>query len=140
MNYVRVLMKSLEWLMINYKWLMKENVVKNKSFGFAVRIVKLYQYLYEQKKEFILSKQLLRSGTSVGAMVREAEHAETKNDFKHKLAIAQKEINETIYWLELLKETDYLTIEQFESINTDAVEIIKLITSIIKTTKANINH
>jgi len=73
-------------------------------------------------------------------MVREAEHAETKNDFKHKLTIAQKEINETIYWLELLKETDYLTIEQFESINTDAVEIIKLITSIIKTTKANINH
>lgn len=73
-------------------------------------------------------------------MVREAEHAETKNDFKHKLAIAQKEINETIYWLELLKETDYLTPEQFESINTDAIEIIKLITAIIKTTKSNINH
>jgi len=119
---------------------MKENVVKNKSFGFAVRRVKLYQYLGEQKKEFVLSKQLLRSGTSVGAMVREAEHAETKNDFKHKLAIAQKEINEAIYWLELLKETDYLTQEQFESINTDAVEIIKLITAIIKSTKTNINN
>ncbi|MBX2930915.1 MAG: four helix bundle protein [Chitinophagaceae bacterium] len=117
---------------------MKENVVKNKSFGFAVRIVRLYQYLCEQKKEFVLSKQLLRSGTSVGAMVREAEHAETKNDFKHKLAIAQKEINETIYWLELLKETDYLTLEQFESINADAIEIIKLITAIIKSTKNNI--
>lgn len=119
---------------------MKENVVKNKSFGFAVRIVRLYQYLCEQKKEFVLSKQLLRSGTSVGAMVREAEHAETKNDFKHKLAIAQKEINETIYWLELLKETDYLTQEQFESINADAVEIIKLVTVIIKSTKNNINN
>jgi four helix bundle protein len=71
----------------------------------------------------------------VGAMIREAEHAETKNDFKHKMAIAQKEINETIYWLELLKETDYLTKEQFESINRDAIEIIKRITSIIKTTK-----
>ena len=119
---------------------MKENIVKIKSFGFAVRIVKLYQYLCEQKKEFVLSKQLLRSGTSVGAMVREAEHAETKNDFKHKMAIAQKEINETIYWLELLQTTEYITKEQFESVNADAVEIIKLITSIIKTTKANINH
>lgn len=117
---------------------MKENVVKNKSFAFAVRVVKLYQFLGEQKKEFILSKHLLRSGTSVGAMVREAEHAETKNDFKHKMGIAQKEINEAIYWLELLKETDYLTTEQFESINTDAVEIIKLLTAIIKSAK-NIN-
>ncbi len=119
---------------------MKGNIVKIKSFTFAVRIVKLYQYLCEQKKEFILSKQLLRSGTSVGAMVREAEHGESKSDFKHKMSIAQKEINETIYWLELLKETGYLTKEQFDSINTDAVEIIKLITSIIKSTKSNINH
>jgi four helix bundle protein len=114
---------------------MKDNVVKKKSFAFAVRVVKLYQFLCEQKKEFILSKQLLRSGTSVGAMVREAEHAETKNDFKHKMGIAQKEINETIYWLELLKETEYLTAEQFESINNDAVEIIKLITAIVSPKK-----
>ncbi len=118
---------------------MRENIVKNKSFMFAVRIVKLYQFLCEQKKEFVLSKQLLRSGTSVGAMVREAEHAETKNDFKHKMGIAQKEINEVIYWLELLKETNYLTQEQFESINTDAIEIIKLVTAILKSAKANIN-
>ncbi|HBK82058.1 MAG TPA: four helix bundle protein [Flavobacterium sp.] len=117
---------------------MRENVVKIKSFAFAVRVVKLYQFLCEQKKEFVLSKQLLRSGTSVGAMVREAEHAETKNDFKHKMGIAQKEINEAIYWLELLKETDYLTQEQFESISVDAVEIIKLITAILKSAK-NIN-
>lgn len=119
---------------------MKENIVKIKSFAFAVRIVRLYQYLCNDKKEFVLSKQVLRSGTSVGAMVREAEHAETKADFKHKMAIAQKEINESIYWIELLKETDYLTNEQFESINNNAIEIIKLITSIIKTTKVNINN
>jgi four helix bundle protein len=116
----------------------RENIVKNKSFSFAVRIVKLYQYLCADKKEFVLSKQLLRSGTSVGSMVREAEHSESKADFKHKMAIAQKEINETIYCLELLKASDYLTNEQFESINSEAVEIIKLITTIIKTTKSNI--
>lgn len=79
--------------------MMKENVIKNKSFEFAIRIVKLYQFLCNDKKEFVLSKQLLRSGTSIGAMVREAEHSESKADFIHKLAIAQKEINETIYWL-----------------------------------------
>lgn len=118
---------------------MKDNIVKNKSFDFAVRVVKLYQYLVSEKKEFVLSKQLLRSGTSVGAMVREAEHAESKLDFKHKLAIAQKEINESMYWLELLLKTDYLNQQAFESLNNDAIEIIKLITSIIKTTKSNIN-
>ena len=119
---------------------MKENIVKNKSFAFAVRVVKLYQFLGEQKKEFVLSKQLLRSGTSVGAMIREAEHAESKNDFKHKMSIAQKEMNETIYLLELLKDTNYLNIEQFESINNDAIEIIKLLKARIKSIKANRNH
>lgn len=119
---------------------MKDNIVKNKSFIFSIRVVKVYQFLCDEKKEFVLSKQLLRSGTSVGAMVREAEHAETKKDFIHKMAIAQKEINETIYWIELLKETDYLDTNQFQSLNTDAIEIIKLITSIIKATKTNLNH
>ncbi|KUY28542.1 four helix bundle protein [Elizabethkingia ursingii] len=120
---------------------MKENnIVKQKSFDFAVRIIKLYQYLSSDKKEFILSKQILRSGTSVGAMIRESEHAQSKSDFIHKLSIAQKEINETIYWLELFQASDYLSAQEFESINEDAVEIIKLITSIIKTTKNNINN
>ncbi len=119
---------------------MKENIVKDKSFAFAIRIVRLYQHLCDVKKEYVISKQLLRSGTSVGAMIREAEHAETKADFKHKMAIAQKEINETLYWLELLKETDYLSNDEFSSINKDAIEIIKLITAIIKTTKSNINR
>ena len=77
---------------------MKENIVKSKSFGFAVRVVKLYKFLCEDKNEFVLSKQLLRSGSSVGAMVREAEHSESKADFVHKMAIAQKEMNESLYW------------------------------------------
>jgi four helix bundle protein len=114
-----------------------KNVVKDKSFAFAVRVVRTYQYLVEQKKEYVLSKQLLRSGTSVGAMLREAEHAESRHDFSHKLAIAQKEINESIYWLELLKETNYLNVNEFETIHEDAVEIIKLLTAILKTTKSH---
>ena len=81
---------------------------------------------------------MVRSGTSVGAMVREAEHSESKNDFIHKFAIAQKEINETIYWLELLQATDYLKKEEFESINKDAVELMKILTTIIKNTKAKL--
>jgi len=116
---------------------MKENIVKDKSLEFAIRIVNLFKFLTKEKKEFVLSKQLLRSGTSVGAMVREAEHAESPADFKHKLSIAQKEINETIYWLELLLKTDFLSKSQFESINSDAVEIIKLITAILKSAKKN---
>ncbi|MTH17289.1 four helix bundle protein [Flavobacterium sp. LC2016-01] len=117
---------------------MKNNIVKNKSFDFAIRIVKLYQYLNNDKKEFILSKQLLRSGTSVGAMMREAEHAESKSDFIHKFAIAQKEANETVYWLELLKATDYLNEKEFENIHNDAIAILKLVTSILKTSKKQV--
>ena len=119
---------------------MKENIVKIKSFAFSIRIVRLYQYLSLEKKENILSKQVLRCGTSVGALIREAEQAESRKDFKHKLSIAQKEINETIYWLELLKATDFIASEQFESINHDAVEIMKILTSIIKSTKLPVNH
>ncbi len=109
--------------------------LKDKSFKFAIRIVKLYKYLSNDKKEFVMSKQTLRSGTAIGALYSEAEFAESKSDFIHKLAIAQKECNETIYWLELLKETDYLPEQQFEELNTDAIELIKLLTRIIKTSK-----
>jgi len=115
----------------------KESVLKDKSFRFAVRIVNLYRYLCETKKEYVLSKQVLRSGTSVGAMVREAEHSESKADFVHKLAIAQKESNETLYWLELLHETKFISTKEYDSINTDAIEIIKMITASIKTAKKN---
>ena len=92
----------------------------------------------DAKHRFILSNPLLRSGTAAGALTREAEDAESNADFKDKMSIAQKEINETFYWLELLKETGYLTDERFLSINNNAVEVIKLLTSIIKSTKANI--
>lgn len=119
---------------------MKENVVKDKSFKFAIRIVKLFQYLQTEKKEYIMSKQLLRSGTAVGALVREAEHAESKADFVHKMAIAQKECNESLYWLELLYATDYLTKNEYDNLNIDTTEIMKLITTIIKTSKSSIPH
>ncbi|NCD42360.1 MAG: four helix bundle protein [Bacteroidia bacterium] len=116
---------------------MKENVVKNKSFTFALRIVKMYQFLCEQKKEFILSKQLLRSGTAIGALVREAEQAESPADFIHKMAIALKEANETEYWIELLFQSNYIDETAYNSIKTDLTEILKLLISIIKATKQN---
>jgi len=114
---------------------MKKNIVKDKSFAFAVRIVNAYKYLCEKKREYVLSQQLLRAGTSIGALIREAEHAESKQDFIHKNAIAQKEANETLYWLELLKETEYLNENEFEVLYKDVIELMKLLTSIIKTTK-----
>lgn len=112
-------------------------MVKDKSFAFSVRIIRLYQYLCREKKEYVLSKQLLRSGTAVGALIREAEQAESKADFIHKLAIALKEANETDYWIDLLKATDYLEEKAFNSIKSDIVELLKLLISIIKTTKEN---
>ena len=113
----------------------RKSIIKDKSFAFAVRIVRLYKHLCENKKEYVLSKQLLRSGTAVGALVREAQNAESKADFIHKLGIAQKECDETNYWLELLKETDYLTDKEFESINSEATELLKMIRSAIITSK-----
>ena len=117
---------------------MKDNILKDKSFSLAVRIVNLYRYLSDNKKEFVLSKQVLRSGTSIGAMVHEAEYSESKADFVHKLAIAQKEANETLYWLELLLQTEYITQTEYDSLSADAIEIIKILTTSIKTAK-NIN-
>lgn len=116
------------------------NLLKDKSFNFAIRIVKLCKYLNEEKRELILSKQVLRSGTSIGAMVSESEHSESKSDFIHKLAIAQKEANETLYWLKLLYQTDYINQNAYEDINEDALELMKIITASIKTAKQGINH
>ncbi|MDD7886892.1 four helix bundle protein [Flavivirga sp. 57AJ16] len=113
----------------------KDNVVKSKSYLFAVRIVNLYKFLAEEKKEFVISKQLLRSGTSIGANIREAEHAESKADFIHKLSIALKEANETEYWLDLLNETDYMNNSEYLSIQLDIKELLKLLISIIKASK-----
>ncbi len=108
-----------------------KNIVKEKSLDFAIRIVNLYKYLTDSKKEFIMSKQLLRSGTAIGALVGESEHAESKADFIHKLSVALKEANETDYWLELLYRTEYLTEKQYQSINENIIELLKLLTSII---------
>lgn len=115
----------------------RKSIMKDKSFAFAIRIVKLYKHLCESKKEFVLSKQLLRSGTAVGALVREAQNAESKADFIHKLGIAQKECDESIYWIELLKETEYLNEIEFVSINQEAVELLKMLRSAIITSKKN---
>jgi len=114
---------------------MSKNVIKDKSFAFALRTIRLYQLLSEQK-EFVLSKQLLKSGTSIGALVREAEHAESKADFIHKMAIAQKEANEADYWIELLYQSEYINKSSFESISSDINEINKLLASIIITSKS----
>jgi four helix bundle protein len=114
---------------------MSKVAIKTQSYAFAVRVINLYKFLVEEKKEFVMSKQLLRSGTAVGALVREGQNAESKKDFIHKLAIAQKECDESIYWIELLIETDYLTQEMTESLLDDANSILKMIKSAIITTK-----
>ena len=114
---------------------MKEGAILTKSMDFAVRIVNLCKYLCNEKKEFVLSKQLLRSGTSIGANVREGSYGQSKADFVAKMSIALKETSETSYWLELLNKTEYLSDEQYQSIKTDCEEILKLLTSIVKNSK-----
>ena len=112
----------------------KKNIIKEKSFAFAIEIVFLYKVLAE-KKEFVLSRQMLRSGTSIGANIREAEHAQSKADFIHKLSISLKEANETEYWIDLLFETKYLSEIEFQNIKPKIIELLKLLTSIINTSK-----
>ena len=112
-----------------------DNVIVSKSKAFAVRIIRLYKYLCINKKEFVLSNQLLRSGTSIGANVKEAIRGQSKDDFAHKMNISLKEASETEYWLELLFETDYITEQQFNSIIADCTELIKILTSIIKSSR-----
>ena len=115
----------------------KKNLIKEKSYAFALRIVKLSKHVSENHQEKVLTRQLLRSGTAIGALVRESEQAESKKDFIHKLSIALKEANETSYWLSILKDSDYISQAQFEHIHSDLTEILKLLTAIIKTMKAN---
>lgn len=114
---------------------MKDNVVKRKSFDFALEIVKICRVLVEEKREYVLSKQVLRSGTAVGALIRESEHAESKKDFIHKLAIALKEANETEYWLELLYQSNYILEEEYQKLIMAIKELLRLLISIIKTSK-----
>ena len=112
-----------------------ENIIEIKSFDFAVRIVNLYKYLTDIKKEYVLSKQLLRSGTSIGANVAEAEQAQSRPDFVSKMNIALKETSETKYWIKLLKTTDFLSEKESSSLLSDCVELEKLLVSIIKSSK-----
>jgi four helix bundle protein len=114
---------------------MKENIVKDKSFAFALRVVNLAKYLETKKRQFVLSRQVLRSGTAIGALVREAEHAESKADFIHKMSIALKEANETEYWLELLYKGEYMDEQSFTSMHSDNEELIKLLVKIVKSSK-----
>ena len=115
-----------------------DSVIRDKSKAFAVRIVRLYQYLREEKKEWVLAKQLLRSGTSIGANVVEAQSSVSKKEFLSKMYISFKECCETEYWLELLHDTDYLSEEEFNSINQDNTVLKKLLSSITKTTSINL--
>ena len=114
---------------------MKENIIKDKSFSFAIQIIQLNNELVK-RKEYILSKQLIRSGTAIGALIRESEHAQSKADFINKLSIALKEANETLYWLELLVKTDFILEKDFLELSNKNEELIKLLVSIIKTSKS----
>ena len=115
---------------------MKESIVEEKSLGFSVRIVNLYKYLTSEKSEYVMSKQLLRSGTSIGANVAEGERGQSKADFRAKMSIALKEANETKYWLKLLHRTEYISSAQFESLEQDLQEVLALLLAICKSANA----
>jgi len=116
---------------------MKENILQQKSYAFGIQIVKLYQFLSKEKKEFVLSKQILKSWTSVWALIREAEFWQSRADFVNKLSISLKEVNETLYWLDILKDTLYIDVNLYEEIHNPCIEILKILISTIKTTKIN---
>jgi four helix bundle protein len=113
----------------------KESPLKTKSYAFGVRIVRLSQFLVNEHKEYVLSKQILRAGTSIGALIREAEYGISKADFRNKMSIALKEANETEYWLLMLRDTDYINEKTFRSLSVDCVELIKMLIATVKTTR-----
>ena len=118
----------------------RPNIVMDRSYAFALRVIRLYKFLVSEKKEFVLSKQLLRSGTAVGALIKEAEHAQSKADFLNKMNIALKEANESKYWLELLRDSEYISTTEATSMLSDCSELVKLLASIVKSTKSNLNR
>lgn len=132
-------MNNVQCKMNNERNMKKEedNLILVKSKAFALKIIRLYKYLCEEKKEFVLSKQVLRSGTSIGANAKEASMAQSKKDFEAKLSIALKESGETEYWLELLHDSDYIENASFESIYADNKELIRILTSILKSSRSN---
>jgi four helix bundle protein len=114
----------------------KRSILREKSYKFAVRIVRLTRFLQQEKKEFVLSKQIIRSGTAIGALIREAEYAQSNADFINKFSISLKEANETDYWLSLLKDTEYIEVNLYDSLFQDCDELISLLVSTIKTLKS----
>jgi four helix bundle protein len=118
---------------------MTKSILKEKSYLFAISIVRLSQHLQADMKEFVLSKQILRSGTSVGALIREAEFGQTRKDFIHKMSIALKEANETEYWLSILKDTNYIDEEYYNKSTSDVKELIAMLVSTVKTAKKSEN-
>jgi len=114
---------------------MRSSVLNTKSYDFAIRIVRLSQLLQNDKKEYVLSRQILRSGTAIGALIREAEFAQSRVDFIHKMSISLKEANETIYWIDLLKDTDYISESEHISLKNDCKELLKMLVSTVKTLK-----
>ena len=117
---------------------MSKSILKDKSYAFAILIVNLSRFLVTEKKEFVLSKQLLRSGTAIGALIREAEFAQSKKDFIHKMSISLKEANETLYWIDLLKDTFYITKKQYDNHYALNKELVAMLVSSIKTSKSSI--
>ncbi|PKV51269.1 four helix bundle protein [Aquimarina sp. MAR_2010_214] len=117
---------------------MSKNILKEKSYAFAIEIVKLAQVLVSDKKEYVISKQLLRSGTAIGALIREAEFAQSKKDFISKMSISLKEANETLYWIDLIKDTGYIDITIHMQLSSDSKELVAMLVSSIKTTKSRL--
>lgn len=116
---------------------MRNSVLNTKSYDFAIKIVKLSQLLQNEKKEYVLSRQILRSGTAVGALIREAEFAQSRADFIHKMSISLKEANETVYWIDLLKDTEYIPDSTHINLKNDCEELLRLLVSTVKTLKMN---
>ena len=117
---------------------MRESILKIKSYSFAIKVVKLSQILVSENKEYVLSKQLLRSGTAVGALIREAEFAQSKKDFINKMSISLKEANETAYWIDLLKDTNYIDVQQHKMLLSECKELVAMLVSSIKTAKSKL--
>lgn len=114
-----------------------ENVIQKKSFEFALKIIRLVKHIEKEEKEYVISKQLMRSGTAIGALIREAEHAESKKDFIHKMSISLKEANETRYWLDLLVESKWTSYQDIAELQNDSLELIRILASIVKSSKTN---
>ena len=128
--------KFLNWVLTRTDFMSKESILRKKSFDFAIRIINLYKYLKSKHGEYVISQQILKAGTSVGALIREAEFAESRKDFMHKLYIGLKEANESKYWLELLYATAYISKSMFQSIYKDSSELVSMLVSSVKTIKS----